>query len=70
VKSNDKGFYAVLALGLFALLYYCGWQWYSAGMQRDVYKRQGVEMSRWEVFIGVKPVERSIIPAPDVKGTP
>jgi hypothetical protein len=35
-----------------------GCQWYKAGVQAKVYRRQGVEMSRWEVFCGAKPVER------------
>lgn len=37
-------------------------QWYKAVVQRDVYRRQGVEMSAWEVFWGARPVERYIKP--------
>ncbi len=37
-----------------------GWKWYSASVQRDVYRRQGVQMTTWEVFLGAKPVERYI----------
>lgn len=37
-----------------------GTAWYKAGVQQDVYRRQGVEMSQWEIFIGSKPVERYI----------
>lgn len=31
--------------------------WYKAGLQRDVYKRQGIEMTRWECLLGIKPAE-------------
>ncbi len=34
--------------------------WYGAGVQARVYKRQGIEMSQWEVFMGAKPAERTI----------
>lgn len=29
--------------------------WYKAGLQADVYRREGIEISQWEVFVGVKP---------------
>lgn len=35
--------------------------WYFAAAQAAVYRREGIEMSTWEVFIGCKPAERSII---------
>ena len=34
--------------------------WYKAGLQVEVYRRQGVEMTQWEVFMGAKPVERYV----------
>lgn len=34
--------------------------WYRAGMQAKLYKRQGIEISQWEVFMGVEPAERVI----------
>jgi hypothetical protein len=34
--------------------------WYKAKVQADVYRRQGVEMTTWEVMLGAKPIERSI----------
>lgn len=37
--------------------------WYKAGVQQEVYRRQGVEMSRWELFMGAQPVERYLVPA-------
>ena len=35
--------------------------WYQSSVQASVYRRQGVEMSTWEVLIGVKPVSRPLI---------
>ena len=37
-----------------------GFYWYKAGVQVEVYRRQGVEMTQWEVFLGAKPIERTI----------
>jgi hypothetical protein len=36
--------------------------WYHAGVQQQVWERQGVHMSRWEVFMGAKPIVRQIVP--------
>jgi hypothetical protein len=36
-------------------------KWYAAGVQVAVYERQGVHMTRWEVFVGAKPIVRSVI---------
>jgi hypothetical protein len=41
--------------------------WYRAGVQQEVWHRQGVRMTQWEVFWGAKPVERYIVPAPERK---
>mgnify|MGYP000087141963 CR=1 FL=1 len=35
-------------------------RYYTASVQADVYRRQGVEMTTWEVFLGAKPVERPV----------
>lgn len=35
-------------------------RWYRSGMQQAVYARQGIEMTRWEIFIGCEPDERQI----------
>jgi hypothetical protein len=34
--------------------------WYQSGLQAEVYRRAGVEMTQWEVFCGVKPPDRVI----------
>ncbi len=49
------GITAALALTVSAAI-----SWYCAGLQAEVYRRQGVEMTQWEVFIGMKTVERTI----------
>lgn len=43
---------------IFSLTAGCGW--INAGAQRDVYARQGIEMTRWEVFCGAKPPEQNV----------
>lgn len=35
-------------------------EWIRAGVQAGVYRRQGIEMSQLEVFLGAKPAERII----------
>jgi hypothetical protein len=52
------GCFVFAALTLFA----AGVFWYRAKIQRDVYERQGVHMTTWEVFCGAKPVERYVKP--------
>ncbi len=37
-----------------------GWKWYRAGVQQSIYVRQGIEMSQWEVFLGMEPAEKVI----------
>lgn len=45
----------LLLLGLFL------WgNWYYCGVQSQVYKRQGIEISQWELFVGAKPKETVI----------
>lgn len=34
--------------------------WYRAGQQAQVYQREGIEITQWEVFMKAKPAERSI----------
>ena len=34
--------------------------WYSAGIQQQVWERQGCKMTQWEVFIGTEPITRYI----------
>jgi hypothetical protein len=45
-----------------------GWEWYVAGVQQQVYARQGVQMSHWEIMLGARPVVRPL--ADPVQGTP
>lgn len=59
---KDKLFVVAIIGGPVALLIAAGvgWAWYTSKVQADVYRRQGVEMSTWEVFIGAKPAERTV----------
>ena len=60
-NSTSGGEAAFCILSLIALvLGSSAWQWRAAGMQAEVYRRQGVEMTQWECFMGIKPVERTI----------
>lgn len=52
---------ALLVLLLLAFLF----SLWRASIQVGVYKRQGVEMSTWEVLMGAKPVERVIVAPPE-----
>jgi len=36
------------------------WEWYVSGVKAEVYRREGIDMTQWEVFVGVKPLERTI----------
>jgi hypothetical protein len=45
-----------LAVGTVGL----GWGWYKAGVQVEVYQREGIKMTQWEIFVGAKPAERTI----------
>ncbi len=35
--------------------------YYRASVQAEVYRREGIQMSTWEVLWGAKPAERSVI---------
>lgn len=61
--KNDRWF-LIGVVGLFSAVIVgaAAWGWYKAGIQQEVYRRQGVEMSRWEVYLGAKPVERYVKP--------
>ena len=54
-----------LALLLLFIAGVVAWGWYRAGVQQEVYRRQGVEMSQWEVYMGAKPIERRLITKED-----
>lgn len=48
--------YAVVILLILLVAFVIAWV--RATVQTNVYKRQGVDMSVWEVFLGAKPIER------------
>lgn len=48
----------LMLLVVFALA--AAYSWYGAGLQQKVYERQGIEMTRWECFIGAQPAEAVI----------
>jgi hypothetical protein len=60
-SKSDIGV-AILSFGFLAMIFGCGGcvSWYRAGVQQDVYRRSGIEMTQWEIFIGAKTPERAI----------
>ena len=61
--SIDDEFKPFIALSLLFTLIIGGataYEWYKAGQQAALYKRQGIQMTQWEVFIGLEPAERVI----------
>ncbi len=58
---NDWVIVAIAAL-LVAVICVAGaaFGWYQAGLQSAAYARQGIEISQWELFMGVSPAERVI----------
>lgn len=52
--------YAFAVLATLLVLLALGVNWYRAGVQRDVYARQGIQMSRWEVLLGTQPAEKTV----------
>lgn len=60
-KTNDEPFTGcyVFLLVVFlsaALLYHC----FTSSVQSAVYRREGIDVSAWEVFWGARPAERAI----------
>ncbi len=51
-----------IIFGLFVIVggIYASVSWYHAKLQSEVYRRQGIEISQWEVFCGVEPAERVV----------
>ena len=35
-------------------------RWYAASVQSEVYRREGIEVSTFEIIMGAKPAERTI----------
>lgn len=64
MKELWKEFWAMIAVGMvfmslmFGVSVWLGW--YQSGLQAEVYRRAGVEITQWEVFCGVKPPDRVI----------
>jgi hypothetical protein len=64
-KENDDAVGCVISLiaAAVVLLVVIGavwWGWYKASVQAEVYRREGIEMTTWEVWTGAKPAERTI----------
>ena len=61
MNRTDKFLMVGFAILLAAIVWVSiGGKWYRAGAQAEVYRREGIEMTQWEVFIGVKPAERTV----------
>jgi hypothetical protein len=54
---DEPGCFVLLIIGIFALIIACviAWKWYACSIQQDVYARQHIVMSKWEIFMGAKP---------------
>jgi hypothetical protein len=63
MKKDDTdawlGLMSLVFVGLL-LLSGTGWRWYRAGAQAGIYRRQGIEMTQWECFMGLSPAEKVI----------
>ena len=59
--SDSTVFWTGAAIAAVCLAGFLAWGWYAAGVQRDVWARQGCSMSQWEVFMGAKPIERNFV---------
>ena len=53
-------FIAICVL-IVVLIPVCAWKWYRAGVQQEVWNREGIHMTRWEVFTGATPASRQFI---------
>jgi hypothetical protein len=63
----SSGQLSLAAVIFFVLLLFggaIGFSWYKAGIQQQVWERQGVHMTRWEVFVGSKPIVRQLVQDP------
>ncbi len=58
----SDGCAVVVVIAFFALvaLVCLGARWYKASCQAEVYQREGIEISTWEVLWGAKPAEQTI----------
>ncbi len=60
IFMDNFTFWMVVIIIAFILFGVC-LKWFSSEVQKDVYKRQGVEMTTFEVFCGAKPVMRYMV---------
>jgi uncharacterized membrane protein (DUF106 family) len=56
MSKNQFHFLLCLTIILLVIFY----RWVVAGFQRDQYAKQGVHISQFEVFIGVKPIVTTV----------
>lgn len=60
-ETRDQIFGSLILVALLGVPCGAVWlAWYQAGMQQRAYARQGIEVTRWEIFMGVSPAEKVI----------
>lgn len=62
MMDDKDGCANLVAIAVCAFLFFgsLGFRGCEAVTQANVYRREGIEMSTWEVFIGCRPAERTI----------
>lgn len=60
MNRDNLGTCLAAAFVALALTGWAGVAWYLANVQAEVWQREGVQITTWEVFCGAKPVERSV----------
>lgn len=60
VSSDGRATCLVWLVVLCLLLLGAGWWVYRASVQAAVYRREGIEVSTWEVMVGARPAERAV----------
>lgn len=61
MSDNKQAFIIFLVAPFIILASAIAYSWYLAGIQVAVYERQGVHMTRMEVFLGAEPIVRPVI---------
>jgi len=51
--------YKIIAIVLCIGIMFC-MEWARCGVQSNIYHREGIEISQWEIFFGGKPQEQNI----------
>lgn len=59
-KEEKIILYGLAVLTAITIVASAAWGWYRAGEQAKQYERQGIHLSQWDVFIGVKPAEQVV----------